>query len=782
MTTPHRSHLRAHIRSTLEIGRRIIYQNHVNLSKQSLDSTVTQDDEMSMKRKKGKLLWLALLVGAAVLMGWAGCGEPEDDRPNPLENCASDTDCEGNRYCSSSGVCRQDCDPGDESGCGAAESCTQNGRCVALSCQNNEGCPGGFHCADGQCDRECGEGRDLSCVEGQECDDRGQCVTAIEGECTADADCDDAPETTCTEGTLVEYAPSGTCKVEGQQSSCIYQSNETTCEYGCDGDACAEDPCQGVACDMPPEAKCSEDGNAVLTYNPDSGTCNTDKGGSCEYTASEKSCAFGCQDGSCNDGPCDQVTCDMPPSARCDGDTAVTYTMTPGKCVETDDGTTCDYGETFEDCRYTNATCDNGACNGAVNQTGTVLIVEYMANPAGIADSSGEWFEVRNTTNQGVDLKGWSIASAGNSDHVIGESVTVPAQGRAILAIDSDPAGDGSISPDYVYSGIRLANGTDSLFLKDDNGDVSDFVFYEAGAIMRGRSRKLDPALMLSATINDDFTNWCPSLADADAYGAGSDYGTPGAKNSACDAMPCQSFTCEKPEGFCKDGDAVRPTKDMATCTKTGFNNPNCDFGVKTFNCTTDQICVTGNCENVPQDVPAAGEVIITELMGNPDAVSDSDGEWVELYNTTGKKLSLFSVRLEDNEMGGKKDSHQILDPMAEIPANGYVLLAVETDMAKNGGISGAFHYTGGHLKNSPGPNMTIRLVQRDGTLIDEVPYKQTATGESQQLDKATYMSAMNPGAANDDATKWCKAKQTYGAGDKGTPGAGNTPCAANMP
>jgi hypothetical protein len=58
--------------------------------------------------------------------------------------------------------------------------------------------------------------------------------------------------------------------------------------------------------------------------------------------------------------------------------------------------------------------------------------------------------------------------------------------------------------------------------------------------------------------------------------------------------------------------------------------------------------------------VPSIGEVIITELMIDPDAVADQQGEWVEIQNNTVHWLDLTGHRLAD---GGLDDME--IDPVS---------------------------------------------------------------------------------------------------------------------
>jgi Lamin Tail Domain len=43
------------------------------------------------------------------------------------------------------------------------------------------------------------------------------------------------------------------------------------------------------------------------------------------------------------------------------------------------------------------------------------------------------------------------------------------------------------------------------------------------------------------------------------------------------------------------------------------------------------------------------GDLIITEVMANPAAVSDANGKWFEIRNLTGNSLNLNGLTLSDN-------------------------------------------------------------------------------------------------------------------------------------
>lgn len=657
---------------------------------------------------------------AATLLVASGC--KTDDPTDKTLSCTQDADCDPGSYCGADDKCTQDCDPASP---------------------------------------------DAACPTGESCDSNGRCV--VSGECVSDDDCDTPPsEASCEGDTLVAYSEEGLCVAENDESSCEYTETRTQCENGCAGGFCLEDPCSAISCDAPPAPVCDTDDVTLITFS-DPGTCSE---GACEYGEVRQSCAVGCAGGECQTGTCETEMCDNPPADTCDGDTAVTYAPT-GTCMDDNGTPLCDYMPLFETCTYLgpDATCSGAQCEGAAAQSGEILIREYMANPAGSFNDIAEWFEVVNTTGATIDLDGWTIRSggvAGDEEHTIAGSVPVDA-GAAAVMVRTDSV---NFAFAYEYGGISLANNTDWLLLEDVDGNLVDYVFYEPGSILAGRSRKLDPVATQDVTANDDFANWCPSMTD-EFLATPPNYGTPGADNTGCAADPCNGFTCEPPTGFCLDGEnkAVQYGGANVMCEQSRFNNPFCDFETMEVQCTDGtELCALGDCQTLPSNLPGVGDVIISEFMPNPDG-TDTDREWVEVYNTTGAELSLFSVVFR-NESGANAAEYQFLDPALTVAANGYIVFARDIDPAVNGGVMNAFNYSGGNLVNgATGPGL-LSLNLADGTVIDAAYYDNPSDGASYQLDVDTLDAT-----SNDDAANWCAGVGSYGDGGEGTPGTANVSC-----
>jgi cysteine-rich repeat protein len=169
---------------------------------------------------------------------------------------------------------------------------------------------------------------------------------------------------------------------------------------------------------------------------------------------------------------------------------------------------------------------------------------------------------------------------------------------------------------------------------------------------------------------------------------------------------------------------------------------------------------------------PAEGEVVMTELMVDPDAAFDRDGEWIELHNTTDRTLNLTGCVFSD--AGNDTFTLETAGTGVLIQAGAYFVLGVNGSQLSNGQVALNFEYEGMLLENG---GDLVRMTCRD-LEIDQVTYDAQVwpliSGRALSLDPSRISSA-----DNDGADSWCSAEVRYGLGDQGTPGAANPPCAA---
>ena len=270
---------------------------------------------------------------------------------------------------------------------------------------------------------------------------------------------------------------------------------------------------------------------------------------------------------------------------------------------------------------------------------------------------------------------------------------------------------------DYGYSadlGDMFNSDGGQLALSCGKQEI-DRATYES--VKEGRSRQLTAAQPPDYTLNDDPANWCEAVDSEFETG---NFGTPG---SDSDCTPVVV-------GQCNDNGTMRASV-----------------------------------------LPAVGDLVITEVMPNPGAVSDTVGEWFEILAIN--DFDLNGVGLD--RAGDSSNPNTLSSPdCLHVSGGEHVIFVKSTDMAMNGGlpaapIAGTFSFSlvDGTMA-APGD---VRIVV--GTnVIDAITWVGARSGRSISLDPD-----FNDPAANDIATNFCDGSGAFGAGDMGTPGEANAQC-----
>jgi hypothetical protein len=167
-------------------------------------------------------------------------------------------------------------------------------------------------------------------------------------------------------------------------------------------------------------------------------------------------------------------------------------------------------------------------------EAGDVVFTEIMADPA-LADSTGEWFELRNVSDASVDLRGCQI-SDGTGSHTIAATVHANVDASVVFA-NRTASTNGPTVRNYIYDGLELDNGggTLSLHCPAEDGEtftLIDTFSWQGTDVLSGVSLQLSP-LRYDADANDDAGNWCWTPAGVN-FGTPVQRGTPGANNRAC--------------------------------------------------------------------------------------------------------------------------------------------------------------------------------------------------------------------------------------------------------
>ena len=349
----------------------------------------------------------------------------------------------------------------------------------------------------------------------------------------------------------------------------------------------------------------------------------------------------------------------------------------------------------------------------------TEVFADYAAPEGGTGTDDGkEWFEIYNNSDRPVSLKGVSVVHSKidgtkPSTHVLKDVTIAPGQFFTLGNATQD------LLPAYVDYGFGadLADffntGGGTLALKCGEQEIDSAVY---DAVKSGHSRQLTNQAPPDYTLNDDQVNWCEAK---DSEFETNNFGTPGTDN---DCAPIIA-------GACSDNGVMR--------------------------------------EAVP---PSAGQLVISEFMPKPGAVSATLGQWIEIHALAAVDLNGVGIDRANDTAGADVIDSPSCVPMA---AGSYALLARSPDMTMNGGLTtvGTFDFS-----INPTSNADLQLVY-NGAVLDAITWTTSTTSRSKSLDP----DSLNANA-NDDPANFCDGQAIYNAPDRGTPGMANEQCPAVVP
>ncbi len=153
--------------------------------------------------------------------------------------------------------------------------------------------------------------------------------------------------------------------------------------------------------------------------------------------------------------------------------------------------------------------------------------------------------------------------------------------------------------------------------------------------------------------------------------------------------------------------------------------------------------------------------IVITEVMPNPSQVSDSYGEWFEIYNASDDVLDINGWHIKDSD----NDNHSISADGSTllIQPGQYLVLCRNGDPELNGGIEADYDYSGFSLSNNEDE---IILTDETGAIVDQVNYTNSfpfSSGYSMEIHDVEIDNSLE--------SNWYVSTLSYGSGDHGTPG-----------
>ena len=211
------------------------------------------------------------------------------------------------------------------------------------------------------------------------------------------------------------------------------------------------------------------------------------------------------------------------------------------------------------------------------------------------------------------------------------------------------------------------------------------------------------------------------------------------------------------------------------------INDGDCDDGDEDVNPDAAEIPGDGidnDCEDGDEPIGVSlsqGDIIITEIMNNPSAIDDAQGEWFEIYNNTNSNIDLTGLIVRD--MSNSESFEITMQLGFSIAAGSTATFGNNSNPSQNGGIQHDFTYTNFALSNS-GDEIVLDM---NGVVVDAVDYGVSGfpdpNGSSISLSPDHYDAT-----ANDDGANWCESTSISTSGDFGTPNAPNGTCAPPNP
>jgi len=139
-----------------------------------------------------------------------------------------------------------------------------------------------------------------------------------------------------------------------------------------------------------------------------------------------------------------------------------------------------------------------------------LVVTEYLANPVGISDADGEYFEIYNTTNHEIDLDGLIVRDDGSNTFTMSSVVAMP---HAFVVLSSSDGSSLGLTADYVYGGsMTLTNSDDEIGLYRPDDTLINKVSYSDGdQFGAGIAHELAvlsavmPTLTFGPTLGTDF-------------------------------------------------------------------------------------------------------------------------------------------------------------------------------------------------------------------------------------------------------------------------------------
>jgi hypothetical protein len=341
-----------------------------------------------------------------------------------------------------------------------------------------------------------------------------------------------------------------------------------------------------------------------------------------------------------------------------------------------------------------------------------LLVSEVMASPSAPSSSHGEWIELYASAS--VDLNGLTVV-VGSGRGTVESVQCVRVEAKQFVVLRSATSTN-ALSDAWPVK-MTLSNDGAQGVLSSDDVLIDRFQF---GKSKRGVALQIENIEGAIDTSNDSADGFCDATQAVPGF---DERGTPGKSNTGCQKMNDDS------SGWCVDSSTEQRRK---------------------------------------VNVVAEGDVVFSELMIDPRAVSDDQGEYVELHVLRDVDLNGLTLTVGAASLNLFDDAH-----CRRATAGDFIVLARSADGAKNGGLERVDQTFSTPLPNAVASPPHQLSLKREHILIDTV---ELANADRPAIAGASWQRVGPDDAQPDAGVSWCLAPGSarYGTNansDRGTPG-----------
>jgi hypothetical protein len=346
-----------------------------------------------------------------------------------------------------------------------------------------------------------------------------------------------------------------------------------------------------------------------------------------------------------------------------------------------------------------------------------------------------------------------------------------------------------TLSPSTAYEASTL---TCTPSATDADGDTLTYSYAwtvagnstgTSGSTLSGTYFDRGEAVTCTATASDGTDT--DSLASSSVTISNSTPTAPSVTVTPTSPSDTDTLTCSASGSTDADGDSIAysyawtvsgSTIGTASTISSGFSagdtvtcSVSASDGTDSSSAGTDSVSVTSSSSCTASTCPAdlsVGDLLITEFMANPSAVTDANGEWFEVYNNSGVTVGIGELILADNA-----GSHTV-NSAATIAADDYAVFCRNSASTTNGGVTCDYEYGSDLALSNSGDVITLEY---GGVTFDEVDFSAWSGGTTSGASMAlAFGEQIFDDSDNDTEDYWCDSTTAMSGGDDGTPGTGN--------